>query len=58
MVHHADLAGRIAERDQLLAQLAGAFEAPMAALASALEGKVQEMVGLLDALRIEREQSE
>jgi large subunit ribosomal protein L10 len=36
---------RLAElppRGQLLAELAGALEAPMAALASALEGKVQE----------------
>ena len=41
-------------REQMLAELAGAFEAPMAALASALEAKLQEMVGLLDALREER----
>ncbi len=41
-------------REQLLAELAGAFEAPMAEFASALEGKVQEMAGLLDALREER----
>jgi len=41
-------------REQLLAELAGAFEAPMAALASALEAKLQEMAGLLDALREER----
>ncbi len=53
-----DKMASLPSRDQLLAQLVGAFEAPMAALASALEGKVQEMVGLLDALRIEREQSE
>ena len=42
-------------RDQLLAELAGALEAPMAALASALEGKLQEMSGLLDALREQKE---
>ena len=41
-------------REQLLAELAGAFEAPMAALAMALEAKLQEMAGLLDALREER----
>jgi large subunit ribosomal protein L10 len=44
-------------RDQLLAQLAGVMEAPLAALAMALEAKVQEMAGLLDALRMEREQA-
>ena len=42
-------------RDQLLAELAGALEAPMAALASALEGKIQEMLGLLDALKEQKE---
>ena len=49
---------RLAElppREQLLAELAGALEAPMAALASALEGKLQEMSGLLDALREQKE---
>ena len=42
-------------RGQLLAELAGALEAPVAALASALEGKLQEMSGLLDALREQKE---
>lgn len=42
-------------REQLLAQLAGAFEAPMAALAGALEAKLQETAGLLAALAAERE---
>jgi large subunit ribosomal protein L10 len=42
-------------REQLLAELVGALEAPMAALVNALEGKVQEMSGLLDALREQRE---
>jgi len=49
---------RLAElppREQLMAQLVGAFEAPLSALATALEGKISEMVGLLDALRVERE---
>ena len=41
-----------------MAQLAGAFEAPLSALATALEGKIGEMVGLLDALRVEREKEE
>jgi hypothetical protein len=38
----------------LLAELAGAFEAPMAAFASVLGAKLQETAGLLDALRQER----
>ena len=46
---------KLPPRSQLLAELAGALEAPMAALASALEGKVQEMAGLLGALREQRE---
>ncbi len=46
---------KLPPRDQLLAELAGALEAPMAALVSALEGKVQEMAGLLDALREKKE---
>ncbi len=46
---------KLPPRSQLLAELAGALEAPMAALASALEGKVQEVVGLLDALREQKE---
>jgi large subunit ribosomal protein L10 len=46
--------GRLAKlppREQLLAELAGAFEAPMAQLAYALQAKLIEMVGLLEALR-------
>lgn len=50
-----DRIAKLPSREQLLAQLAGAFEAPMAALAGALEGKLQEMAGLLDALKSERE---
>jgi large subunit ribosomal protein L10 len=46
---------KLPPKEQLLAELAGAFEAPMAALASALGGKLQEMAGLLDALKGERE---
>ncbi len=46
---------KLPPRDQLLAELAGALEAPMAAFASALEGKLQEMSGLLDALREQKE---
>ena len=42
---------KLPPRQQLLAELAGALGAPMAALANALEGKLQEMSGLLDALK-------
>jgi large subunit ribosomal protein L10 len=44
-------------REQLLAELAGVMQAPMSMLASALEAKVQEMAGLLDALRMELEKA-
>jgi large subunit ribosomal protein L10 len=42
---------KLPPREQLLAELAGALEAPMAQLASALEAKLQEMSGLLEALK-------
>lgn len=48
---------KLPAREQLLAELAGALEAPMAAFASVLEAKVQEMAGLFDALREEREKA-
>ena len=41
-------------REQLLAQLAGALEAPMAQLAGALEAKLIEFAGLVDALKEQR----
>lgn len=44
-------------RDQLLSQLAGALQAPIAQLAWVMEAKVQEMAGLLEALKNEREQA-
>jgi len=46
---------KLPPKEQLLAELAGALEAPMAALASALEGKVMEMSGLLTALKEKKE---
>jgi large subunit ribosomal protein L10 len=46
---------KLPSRDRLLAELAGALEAPLAAFAGALEGKVREMAGLLDALREKRQ---
>lgn len=48
---------KLPSREVLYSMLAGAFEAPMAALASALEAKLHETVGLIDALREEREKA-
>ena len=45
---------KLPPREQLYAELAGAMESPMAALASALGAKLQEAVGLFDALKEER----
>lgn len=42
---------KLPSREQLLAELAGAMEAPMQAFASVLQAKLQETSGLLDALR-------
>jgi large subunit ribosomal protein L10 len=50
--------GRLAKlppREQLLAELAGAMQAPMATLLMLMQAKAQELVGLLEALRAERE---
>jgi len=41
-------------REQLLAEVAGAFEAPMAAFAGVLSALLQEFAGLLDALGNEK----
>lgn len=45
---------KLPPKEQLYAELAGALQAPMANLAYALESKLQEMAGLLDALKAER----
>jgi large subunit ribosomal protein L10 len=50
-----DRIAKLPSREQILAELAGALEAPMAALASALSAKLQETAGLFDALREKRE---
>ena len=50
-----DRLARLPSREQLLSQIAGAFQAPMAMLAMALEAKLQEMAGLIDALREKRQ---
>ena len=54
----ADEVERLAKlppREQLLAELAGALEAPIAQLAFALQAKLNEFAGLLEALRNERD---
>jgi len=47
---------KLPPRDQLLAILAGVLEAPLSALATALEAKLQEMVGLMEALQEKQEE--
>jgi large subunit ribosomal protein L10 len=42
-------------REQLLAELAGALEAPMVQLLFCLQAKLSETVGLLEALREQKE---
>jgi large subunit ribosomal protein L10 len=49
-----DALAKLPPREQLLAELAGAFEAPMAQLAYVMQAKLYEMAGLLDALRESR----
>ena len=49
--------GRLAQlpsREVLMSQLAGALGGPMSALAAALEGKIQELMGLFEALQQEK----
>lgn len=50
-----DRVANLPSRDELLSQVAGVLSAPMSALAGAMSGKLQEMAGLVDALREERE---
>lgn len=50
--------GRLAKlpsREQLLSELAGTLQAPLSQLLYMLEGKLSEVVGLLDALREQRQ---
>lgn len=54
--HQIDRLAKLPPREQLMAELAGAMQAPMAMMAMALEAKLQEMSGLLEALKNEREQ--
>jgi len=48
---------KLPPREQLLAELAGAMEAPMAQLVFMMQGLLGEFVGLLEALRAERERA-
>jgi large subunit ribosomal protein L10 len=53
----ADQVKRLASlpsREQLLSQLAGAFQAPLAQLAGAMNGLLYQVVGALEALRSQR----
>jgi large subunit ribosomal protein L10 len=52
-----DALAKLPPREQLLAELAGALEAPMAQLAYMMQAKLYEMAGLLDALRSSREEA-
>jgi large subunit ribosomal protein L10 len=52
-----DRLATLPSRDQLLAMLAGVMQAPMAALAMALESKLQETAGLLDAYRAKKQEA-
>ncbi|MEX0935447.1 MAG: 50S ribosomal protein L10 [Gemmatimonadota bacterium] len=49
---------KLPPREQLLAELAGALQAPMAELAGVLQAKLQETAGLLESLRQEKESGE
>lgn len=54
----AEGVGKLAKlppKEQLLAELAGALEAPMVALVSMMQAMLYEMAGLIDALRAQRD---
>ncbi|MBX6364357.1 MAG: 50S ribosomal protein L10 [Gemmatimonadetes bacterium] len=46
---------KLPSREQLLAELAGLLQAPLAQMLFVLQGKASELVGLLEALRAQRE---
>ena len=50
-----DALAKLPPREVLLAQLAGALEAPMAQLAYVMQAKLYEMAGLLEALREQKQ---
>lgn len=53
-----DRLAKLPPREVLLSELAGAMSAPMAMLAQALEAKLQETAGLLDAYKAKKEAGE
>lgn len=56
----AEEVGKLAKlptREQLLAELAGALQAPLAQVVFVMQGLLGEFVGLLEALRAERERA-
>ena len=57
LAEQVDAIAKLPSRAVLYSMLAGVLEAPMAALASALEAKLQEMAGLIDALSEVREKA-
>ena len=50
-----DRVASLPPREELLSQVAGVLTAPMSALVGAMSGKLQEMAGLVDALREDQE---
>jgi large subunit ribosomal protein L10 len=50
-----DRVASLPPREELLSQVAGVLSAPMSALVGAMSGKLQEMAGLVEALREERD---
>jgi len=53
-----DRLAKLPPREELLAQLAGALQAPLAAFVGVLEAKLQEAAGLLESLRAKKESEE
>jgi large subunit ribosomal protein L10 len=49
---------KLPPREELLAQLAGALQAPLAAFVGVLEAKLQEAAGLLESYRAKKESEE
>lgn len=48
---------KLPSRDQLLAELVGAMQAPMTALVGAMQGKLQEMAGLLESYKAQKQEA-
>jgi len=48
---------KLPSRDQLLAEMVGAMQAPMTALVGAMQGKLQEMAGILEAFKAQKQEA-